>query len=321
MHEIAAAIHYASIALIITSTVISSALGQGRCAKAVLESINIQPAAAGEIARLMLFGMGLIETATVLCFTFICMILVGDTRTVSYTTASALADIGIACALAIPSFLTGFVAALPAYEAMRALARQPFFAPSINRFMLIGQSLMQTPVVFGLIIAFLIKNSSTASMDILNGVRLLAAGLTFGLGSVGPLIGLGTLAVAACRQLGINRHAYGKLFTLMLIGNATIEAPMFFAIIITMFMIGDASLAASPLKAICLVAGACCMGLGSLGAGINSGRIAATAATQVGKNPTLYGSVSRVSLIAQGLIDTSAIYAFLITLMVLLLVN
>jgi F0F1-type ATP synthase membrane subunit c/vacuolar-type H+-ATPase subunit K len=55
-----------------------------------------------------------------------------------------------------------------------------------------------------------------------------------------------------------------------------------------------------------------CTGIGTLGPGISSGRTAASACSQIAYCPEAYGMLSRASMFAQGLIETSAIYAVLI---------
>ena len=60
------------------------------------------------------------------------------------------------------------------------------------------------------------------------------------------------------------------------------------------------------------------IGFGTFGAGISSGRSAAAAAIQIAYNPQAYNLLARSSMMAQGLIDTCAVYAFIISLWLIL---
>lgn len=184
---------------------------------------------------------------------------------------------------------------------------------------MISLSLLQTPIIFGLIISLFIQDQAASISTMRDALRLIASGLCIGLGSVGPAIGLALFAQKACQGLGVNRHAYGKLFSFTLLSQAIIETPIIFSLIISLallFMV-PAIPEENLLSGITLFAAGLCTGLGTIGPGISSGRTAQAACEQIAINPELYGSLSRVSLFAQGLIDTSAIYAVLTSFLLL----
>lgn len=66
------------------------------------------------------------------------------------------------------------------------------------------------------------------------------------------------------------------------------------------------------LKGIAALAASITMGLGTFMTGISSGNTAAAAARQIAHNPSNYNVLSKTSIFAQGIIDTSAIYALII---------
>ena len=96
--------------------------------------------------------------------------------------------------------------------------------------MLITQSLIQTPVIFGLIVALLITASIGSVQTLVEGTQLLAAGICIGLGSIGPTIGLGRFTYQACYTAGINRSSYTKILPFTLISGAIIETPLIFCV-------------------------------------------------------------------------------------------
>jgi F-type H+-transporting ATPase subunit c len=307
--------HYGTIALSICATSLGVGIGEGIACRAALDAINIQPSSKNEISRISIIGMALIETAAIMGITMAAILLL-ETRN-SASAYSGIAELGIMCAICISGLVLGLVSAIPAQQAVLAIARQPFFSQKIFRFMIITQSIIQTPIIFGFIIAVLIKTQVSSVTGLADSIRLLASGLAIGLGAVGPAIGLARFAGTACRGIGINPQAYTKLFSFTFISQAIIETPIIFALIISILLITTTVQGDGIFQGIAMLSSALCIGFGTLGAGIASGNTAAAACHQIACNPEKYGSLSRVSLFAQGLIDTNAIYALLIALLLI----
>lgn len=315
IYEFSDLFHYCTIALSICATSLGVGIGEGIACQAAIEAINLQPASKNEISRISIVGMALIETAAIMGIT-ISTILLLETQATS-SPFSSIAEIGIACAICISGLVLGLVSALPAQQAVLAIARQPFLSQKIFRFMIITQSIIQTPIIFGFIIAILIKSQASAATSLTDSLRLVASGLAIGLGSVGPAIGLARFAATACKGIGINPAAYAQLFSFTFISQAIIETPVIFSLIISILLITSVVHHDSALQGTAMIASALCIGLGTLGAGIASGNTAAAACHQIALNPEKYAPLSRISLFAQGLIDTNAIYALLIALLLL----
>lgn len=318
MIELAECFHYGTIAGIVGLSSFGAGIGQGLTGNEAIKAMDIQPQARGDIGRTAIMGMALIDTASILCLTVAFMLIFGA-QSGGQSLYSNIADLGILFALSLPGFAIGIISAAPARQAVMSIARQPFFSAKISRFMLICQSVIQTPIIFGFIIAVLIKTSSCACTDIMDSLRLVATGMAIGLSSLGPIIGLGAFAKAACHGLGINRNAYSSLLTMTFISNAIIETPIVLSLVIALALFADTPTSPNNIiDGIRVLSAALCIGIGTFGPGISSGRTSATACHEIAKNPANYGTLSRVSLFAQGLIDTCAIYAFLIALSIVL---
>lgn len=313
MNEYAYLLHYGTIAAAVGITSISVGLGQGITSHAALKALNTQPSAYNDIIKAAVIGMALVETTAIigLC---IAIFLLLDTQNAIYTLYTGIGEVGIALAICLSGCVTGVVAALPAQAACRAIARQPFFAHSIFRFMLIAQTLIQTPVLFGFVIALIIQKQVLHVATLDESLRLLASGLSIGLGSIGPTLGLGLFLQSATESLGINRLAFKKIFSFTLISAAIIETPVLFSCIIALMLIMSTA-ATTTLAGIVLIASALTIGLGTMGPGISLGRVAASAVQQIAKDPDRHALYSKISMVAQGLIDTGAIYALLISFM------
>ena len=315
MIEITEWLHYSTIALAVGINSVGVGLGEGITSSAALRAINKQPKAKNEISRIAILGTALIETAAIMGVAISIILLLG-TKDNALSPFAALAEIGIALAICLSGFVIGIVSALPAKEACLAVARQPFFGEKILRFMLITQSVIQTPIIFGFIIAMFIKNQAADAQTIGHSMKLIAGGLCIGLGTIGPAIGLGNFTQVAVRGLGINRFAYPTLMTFMFISQAIIETPVIFALVTALLIL--VSPTTTIMGGIATLAAALCMGLGTIGPGSSSGKTASAACHQIALNPDIYSKVANVSLFGQGLIDTCAIYAFLIAIIMVL---
>jgi len=318
MFELAAFLHYGTIAFAVALNAVSVGIGQGMTSSAALEAINRQPSARNDIMKIAVLGMALIETAAIMG-AFIALILLMGTRSTALTLYTGLAELGIAFAICFSGFTLGLVSAMPARAACNAVARQPFFAQRILRFMLVTQSLIQTPIIFGLIIALFIRDQAADVHTIRESLRLIASGLCIGFGSIGPAIGLATFAYAACRSLGINPKAYNNILSFTLISEAIIETPIIFALIISISLLFIVPHTADEniVEGIALLAAGLCTAIGTLGTGISSGKTAAAACHQIALNPESHSILSRVSMFGQGLIETCAIYAVLVSFLLL----
>ena len=221
-------------------------------------------------------------------------------------------------AIGLTSFIAGIASSLPAQAACLSVARQPFFSNKIIQLMLLTQSIIVTPNIFGFIIALLI-NMKLAHVDSLNGaLQLLAAGMSIGIGSIGPCIGLSLFAASACTAIGKNRKAYGKVLPFTFICEGIIETPVIFSLLIALLILNiEITPTDFALQGIALLAGALCMSLSTIGTGINAGKVGAAACDQIGLNPDVYSIVSKIGLLALAMIDTFAIYGFIIAIMLI----
>jgi F0F1-type ATP synthase membrane subunit c/vacuolar-type H+-ATPase subunit K len=150
MTELIPFIYYISTGLLITLPVIGVGIGQGIANKALLEAIDQQPASAPHLKRLFVLIMASLETSVILP-ALMCIPLLTMYPSNIY---SAFSLFGIVIALAIPGMVVGFAAALQSQAAVKAVARNPHVERSVMNILLITLSIIQTPIIFGLIIGW-----------------------------------------------------------------------------------------------------------------------------------------------------------------------
>jgi len=303
-------VHYCSIIISIVLPTLGVALGQALTSHSALQAMDEQAAAASSLQTHFTLCLVIIETAAILS-TFISILLLYSSAHYGYASA------GIALAVAIPSFFVGLFSAYPALESCKALARQPFLKSTIMNLVFIILTILQTPIIFGFLVALLIRGTIEPSLSSEELFKLAASGLTMALGSIGPIIGLSLFGAAACTALGNNPEASQKITTFTLISQALIETPIFFTLVVSLaLLITSHTSSNSPLA---YLAAAFAMGMSTFGVGISSGRTAAAACTEIGKNMERYPLLLRVSPISQALIDTGAIYGLIVAFVIIFL--
>ena len=291
------------------------ALGQSRASKAALDALDEQPAARNEIVRALILGLALMETAGVMSVALAFLLLFDPAP----NPTSAL--LGIPLALT-SGLVLGYVSSWATEQACAAIARQPFLSQKIINLLLLTQSFMQTPFIFGFFIAWFVKTQAAQATTMLDCVRLLACGFVMGIGSIGPVIGLAQFARTVISSVGAHPNAYSSLMTFTLFSQAIIETPIIFAFVVALLMLFTPTAATdSVIRHVAFIAAAASTGFGIFGPGINSGRIASAACVQIAQHPERYTSIARASMFAQALIDTFVVYAALVSFMLILLVK
>ncbi len=307
-------LHSLAVAFCTVSTAMGVSRGHGKTTVAAFEAIDRQPAMRPAIMRSTILALALIETAAILGLLISFFLFFSAPPTLP----SALGEIGIAFAIGIPGLVVGWASAGPTSEAIFATARQPFLAQRLSSFMLLVLSLLQTPLIFGFIMAIVIHRMLPTLTTTAQGFTLMGAGVAAGLGAVGPVLGSCLFTKAACKSAGRNKEAFTKIFTFTFISQAIIETPVIFSVIIALMLTSKAATAyENPFIGLAYLAFGATIGLGTFGAGISSGRAAGAAAEQIANNPASYRVISFASLIAQGFIDTIAIFSFLIALLLI----
>lgn len=308
-------IFFGSLALTLILNVTGVALGQARIGQATIKASDTQPQIQQTLSKTSIIAMAISETACILSLTFIIILLFRTNIKAPHFQFMAIAQSSIIFALGIAGCLVSFYSSFPAVHAIYAIAQQPFFASKILNVMLVSLSIIQSPIIFGFLIMLLINAQIESVTSINNALRLFSAGLCIGCGSIGPIIGQGLFAKSACTAVGINRNVYNRVLSFALLSQTLIETPIILALVVSLLLIF--SPIPSDLRTIAFVMAAICQSIATLAPGISSGRIASTACKQItvpGANST---TLQLTSLLAQGLIDSSAIFGLLVSILLI----
>ena len=297
---------------------IGVSIGQGMINTSAMDGQNRQPSASGAIFKTAIIGMAIVETAAIMGLV-VSILLINNSTSCGNPFFDNLAVAGIALALGVSGLCAGIAAAIPAAKICQSISHQPFMQTKFLNMLLIVQTLIMTPNMFGMIIALLIKNKIADIQLLSEAMQLFASGLSIGVGCVGPSIGLSIFASAACAAVGINKKSFNKVMTFTFVCEAIIETPAIFALLISLIILTTTINPDSALQGWKFIAAALCMGFSTMAPGINAGKTGAAACTQMGLNLEQYASLSKLTLLALAMIDSSAIYGLIMSIIILLL--
>ncbi len=147
----------------------------------------------------------------------------------------------------------------------------------------------------------------------------LGAGLCVGIGAVTTGIGSGMIAEEGAYGIMKQPKANDQLFRTMLIGQAAAQTAGIFALVISMLLIYGRSDAPEGgwFKAAAYLSAGLAMGLGSIGSSLGAGYAGGQACKSVARMPKQSNMIMGNMLIGQALAQTSAIFALLVSFLLL----
>ncbi len=201
-----------------------------------------------------------------------------------------------------------------------SMARQPGASEDLLKTMLVGQAVAESASIFSLVVAVLLIFGERAGTGV-EAMSLFTAGLCMGTGALGPGYGSGLAAKAATLSVGRNPHSHTRVQTTMLVGQAVAQTPAVFALMISFLLIFRQSPLGWGLETLAAtLAAGVSVGVGAIGPAIGSGYAASAAVEGVAKNPTHSTTLIRTMLLGQAICQSTAIYALLVSLILLYMV-
>ena len=222
---------------------------------------------------------------------------------------------GAALAIGLGAIGPGIGEGYAAGKAGEGIARQPEASGTILRTMLIGQAITETSAIFALLVALILLfkggDSSMASM-----LAYISAGFSIGMGAVGPGIGCGFPAGAACEGIARKPENENSLLVTMIIGQAITQTSVIFSLVISLLLVFQTQ-AENLVSYFAIVGAGLAMGFGAVGPGIGAGIAAFKAVKGLGKNIESHKVVNRVMLLGQSVSQSTAIYALVVAFILL----
>jgi F-type H+-transporting ATPase subunit c len=301
--------HYLAASIAIMLGAVGAGIGLGIATSGTEGSMTRQTAGNLPMFRAMFIGLMLIESGAIVALVISLFTLFTGYKDITWEVARVELSIGLAVGIAAASI--SIASSFVVRAATQAIARQPFFANKIMTFMLIAQSIIEAPAIFAFIVALLIRAQLTPTISGDTSLTLFAAGMTIALGCIGPSIGQSLLAYAACTSVGLNKNAYGKIFPFTLLNQAIVETPMIFCVLLSLLIVYT-----HPESTKALIA-ALTLGASATGSALSIGYVASRGCRQIAADQTLYAAILRPSILTVALIESSVIYALIISLLLI----
>ena len=206
-------------------------------AQAACDAVARQPFFAHRISGFMLMTQVLIQTP--LISAFIVSLFIHTQSQIITTLTDAFRLIASGLCVGIGSIGPAIGLSHFSYTALKSLGKNSRAYDKILSFTFISEALIETPIIFCLIIAitllFMIPYSDIDKP--INGIIFLAAGLCTGFGTIGTGISSGKTGAAACVQISENPNAYNILSRTSILAQSLIETMVLYTVILSLLMI------------------------------------------------------------------------------------
>jgi ATP synthase F0 subunit c len=234
--EIVQALAYLGAAIAMGFGAIGAGVGEGYAAHQACAGISRQPAVSNSVARTMLIGQAMAESASIFALVAaVVLIFAVDVSGAELNRGMALVGAGIAAGFG--AIGGGIGCGFPAGRACQAVARRPESQNQVTTTMLVAQGVSQGPSVLSFVIALLLILRAYDGADLVTMAAVLGAGISVGVGAIGCGIGSGYAGGAACEGVGRWPASRGALLRTMLVGQAVSQSTSIYALLIAILMI------------------------------------------------------------------------------------
>lgn len=202
-------------------------------------------------------------------------------------------------------------------QALQSMLKQPQAADNISKLCIISTAITDTAGILGLVISILLIND----LDRMHTVYSIYAiiGIACAMGISGLFAGIASAfpAIASCQSLARQPFLQTKILNLMLITQTLIMTPNIFSFLVSLLIKSKIAETQSFAQALQLLASGISVGFGCIGPSIGLSLFAYTACQAIGVNKKAFGKILTFTFICEAIIETPAIFALLISLMIL----
>jgi ATP synthase F0 subunit c len=300
---------------------IGAGIGSGIPGGDACLGIARKPEMAGRFTTTMLIGSAVCQTPAIFAMV-IALILMFMNFGQGSLHLNWAAHLGAGICMGFGAIGSGIGSGFPGGKACLGMAEQPEASPRLMTTMLIGSAVCQTPAIFSMVVALILMFIKFGNAPLHpTWAALFGAGISTGLAAIGSGIGGGMAAGASCEGIARNPETVGKVTTIMLVGQAVSQTPAIFGLLVSFILIFKTFPESYTLSAAMALLGAgICMGFGGIGPGIGNGMTAESAVRWVARNVEHAGDLMRTMLVGQAVSQSTAIYAMVISLLLIFVV-
>ncbi len=193
-----------------------------------------QPFHAQWIFNFTLIVLSVIQTPLILAF--IVSIFIRSQANSSDSLADAFRLIGAGCAIGLGAIGPAYGLAYFACTACQGVSKNRNSSARVLTFTFISQAIIESPVIFSMVISLLLLFGTTA-ITLTKGIALLAAGIAMGLGTLGPGISSGRTAAAACKEIARDPELYSSLARSSIFAQGIIDTAAIYVLLASALII------------------------------------------------------------------------------------
>ncbi len=299
---------------------VGAAIGEGYTASQANIAVSRNPDISGEIFKNMLVGQAVAESASIFALVIAILLLFMDVPATSLLTGAALLGAGLC--IGFGAIGSGIGSGFPGGQTCFGIARQPAMASRLTTNMLIGSAVCQTPAIFSMVVALILIFMDFSKLPVNpTWAALVGAGISTGLAAIGSGYGGGKAAGTSCEGIARNPESSGNVTTTMLVGQAVAQTPSIFGLLVSFILLFKSFPETSALApSMALLGAGLSMGFGGIGPGIGNGLAAEEAVRWVARNTAHAGELMRIMLVGQAVSQSTAIYAMVISLVLIFVV-
>jgi len=299
---------------------IGAAIGEGYTASEASFAVYRNPKLSGDVFKSMLVGQAVAESASIFALVIAILLLFLDVSNPTLVKGAALFGAGLC--MGFGAIGSGVGSGFPGGQACKGMVHQPAMSSRLTTNMLIGSAVCQTPSIFAMVVALILMFVDFGSAPLQpTWAALLGAGVSTGLAAIGSVIGGGLAAGASCEGVARSPEAVGPVTTTMLVGQAVAQTPSIFGLLISFVLVFKTFPETTALQTAMVLLGAgLCMGFGGIGPGIGNGMAAEGAVRWVARRVDHAGDLMRTMLVGQAVSQSTAIYAMVVSLVLIFVV-
>jgi F-type H+-transporting ATPase subunit c len=299
---------------------VGAAIGEGYTAAQANLAVSRNPDLSGDIFKNMLVGQAVAESASIFALVIAILLLFMDTGAASMVKAAAYLGAGLS--MGFGAMGSGVGSGVPGGQACLGISRQPAVTGRLTTNMLIGSAVCQTPAIFSMVVGLMLIFIDFSYLPPHpTWAALVGAGVSTGLAAIGSGYGGGLAAGASCEGIARQPTSVGNVTTTMLVGQAVAQTPSIFGLLVSFVLMFKTFPPGEPFStAMGLLAAGVCMGFGGIGPGVGNGMAAEGAVRWVARRMSHAGDLMRTMLVGQAVSQSTAIYAMVISLVLIFVV-
>lgn len=204
--------------------------------RASTQAIARQPFFSAKILPFMLISQSIIEAPVI--FAFLVALLTKTKLTPDITLYQSISLFAGGLVMALGCIGPSIGQAMFSNAACKSIGLNKNAYNKIFPYTLINQALIETPMIFCILMALIIIfNPLGNSLTLLASLKFLIAAVTLSLGTFGVGIGLGIITSKGCEHIALQPACYNAMIRITLLAVAFVESTVIYALIISMLLI------------------------------------------------------------------------------------